>query len=128
MRFIRQKYGKPGPVLLSGKTWFATTAVQVYGGLRANIEAWACAGRHDVLSIGVGTWKAALGCASGAHAGKDEVMQCVSLMGLRPAGEDEADACGVAFAAERGLVWRAKTGSPLRMAAKPRRAVVRKRA
>ena len=96
----------------SGQRWFATTAAHVYGGLRAIVEGWAAARGYDVLPVGVGTWKAALGCTGGSRATKGDVMRCVRLMQISPATQDEADAIGVAFSAERTATWNRRTARP----------------
>lgn len=86
---------------VSGKKFFGTDAAHVYGGLRAIVEGWAASRSIQVFPIGVGTWKAAIGCSGGSHAPKEEVMRAVRLLGHSPRTQDEADAIGVALHAYR---------------------------
>jgi len=85
----------------TGRRWFATQAAHVYGGLRAVAEAWAFGANARCVPVGVGEWKAGLGCAGGSHAPKAEVMKRIRLFGYSPQTQDEADAIGIGLWAAR---------------------------
>ncbi len=86
---------------VSGKKYFAVHAAHIYGGFRAVVECWAAAIGAEVLPVGVGSWKAAIGARGGPHAAKAEVMRAIRVLGYAPSTQDEADAIGIGLHAFR---------------------------